>query len=62
LSRTPSENTIFSHYKAKTQVNLEVDVISRYLERLISGKIEENPNISEKNSALSLDILRETVF
>ena len=56
------ENTIFSHYQAKKPVNLEVDVISRYLERLILGKIEENPNISEKNGALSLDILRENGF
>ena len=28
------ESTIFSHYKAGTAVNLEVDVIARYLERL----------------------------
>ncbi len=31
------EETIIKHYSVGTKVNLEVDVIARYLERLISG-------------------------
>jgi len=32
------EHTIFSDYKPGTRVNLEVDVIARYLERLLMGR------------------------
>ncbi len=32
--------TIFGSYQVNTQVNLEVDIIARYLERLISGRAE----------------------
>ncbi len=32
------ENTIFREYKINTQVNLEVDIIARYLERLLTGQ------------------------
>ncbi|MFT5503971.1 MAG: riboflavin synthase [Gammaproteobacteria bacterium] len=31
-------NTIFQHYQVGSQVNIEVDIIARYLERLITGK------------------------
>ena len=31
------EETIFSDYEVGTRVNLEVDVIARYLERLLQG-------------------------
>ena len=31
------EETIISHYQVGTKVNLEVDVVARYLERLIQG-------------------------
>ncbi len=30
--------TIFGHYREGTRVNLEVDIIARYLERLITGR------------------------
>jgi len=56
------EMTIFRDYSAGTRVNLEVDVISRYLERLILGSNEDNPNFSEKNGTLSLNTLRENGF
>jgi riboflavin synthase len=36
--------TIFSTYKVGTRVNLEVDVIARYLERLLQGDEAANPN------------------
>lgn len=32
------DNTIFQHYKINTQVNIEVDIIARYLERLLMGQ------------------------
>ena len=31
------EKTLFSHYQPGTRVNLEVDIIARYLERLLAG-------------------------
>ncbi len=32
------DNTIFKHYEINTQVNIEVDIIARYLERLLTGQ------------------------
>lgn len=34
------QKTIFGHYREGTRVNLEVDIIARYLERLITGRHE----------------------
>ena len=39
-----TEETIFSEYQAGTRVNLEVDVIARYLERLLQGDAAADPN------------------
>src|SRR5690606_22059871 len=33
----PLQQTVIQHYKVGTRVNLEVDVIARYLERLLLG-------------------------
>ena len=43
------QETIIGHYQAGTEVNLEVDVVARYLERLIQGgAIDSNAsNITE---------------
>lgn len=38
------EETIFGDYSAGTRVNLEVDVIARYLERLLQGEEAANPS------------------
>ena len=38
------EETIFSEYQAGTKVNLEVDVIARYPERLLQGDAAANPD------------------
>ena len=38
------QQTIFGNYRVNTQVNLEVDIISRYLERLISGRDNSGDN------------------
>jgi riboflavin synthase len=35
--------TIFGQYRAGTAVNLEVDVIARYLERLVLGDAAADP-------------------
>ncbi len=32
------DNTVFKHYEINTQVNIEVDIIARYLERLLTGQ------------------------
>ena len=34
------QKTIFGDYQVNTQVNVEVDIIARYLERLINGRAE----------------------
>lgn len=36
------DNTIFKYYEINTQVNLEVDIIARYLERLLTGQQSAN--------------------
>ncbi len=43
------QETIISHYQAGTKVNLEVDVVARYLERLLQGGAitPETTNITE---------------
>ena len=50
--------TIFGQYQPGSRVNLEVDVIARYLERLIQGDAAANP----KTAGLSLDTLAENGF
>jgi riboflavin synthase len=39
-----TEETIFSEYQVGTRVNLEVDLIARYLERLLQGDQAANPD------------------
>lgn len=43
------QETIISHYQPGTQINLEVDVIARYLERLVQGGAlkDSDSNITE---------------
>ena len=52
------ENTIFSHYKPGTAVNIEVDVIARYIERLMTVDGAKNGN----SGAISLDFLKNNGF
>lgn len=56
------ENTIFSHYKLNNAVNLEVDVVARYLERLILGENAANPLFSAKSGGLTLELLKDNGF
>jgi len=38
------QNTIFQTYQINTQVNIEVDIIARYLERLLTGRAGPGPD------------------
>lgn len=57
IPQTQSE-TIFPHYRPGTRVNLEVDVIARYVERLLLGDRAAEPSAS----GLTLDKLAEHGF
>jgi riboflavin synthase len=35
-----AQNTIFQYYRVQSRVNIEVDIIARYLERLIRGRAD----------------------
>ena len=50
--------TIIVHYQAGTRVNLEVDLIARYLERLLLGDKAGEP----KSSGVTLELLAEHGF
>ncbi|MFV8819234.1 riboflavin synthase [Haliea sp. E17] len=52
------EETVFSEYRPGTRVNLEVDLIARYLERLMLGDAAAQPG----SQGLSLDTLAENGF
>lgn len=52
------EETVIVHYQAGTRVNLEVDLIARYLERLILGEKAALPS----GGGLSLEFLAEHGF
>lgn len=45
------QKTVFSEYKTGSKVNLEVDVIARYLERLLLGDKAAEKNSAEKLTA-----------
>ncbi|MCY7295888.1 riboflavin synthase [Alteromonas sp. a30] len=53
------KETIIQHYKSGTQVNLEVDVIARYLERLMLGDKAAQPN---ESNDISLAVLAENGY
>ena len=50
--------TIFGEYQVGSKVNLEVDVIARYLERLVLGDAAANPDAA----SLSMETLAENGF
>jgi len=50
------EKTIIKNYKAGTEVNLEVDLVARYLERLLMSGSDGN------NEGLNLDVLARAGF
>ncbi len=54
------EKTVIGTYKAGSRVNLEVDVIARYLERLLLG--DKAADSSGEDSGISLEFLAENGF
>jgi riboflavin synthase len=52
------EETVIVHYQPGTRVNLEVDLIARYLERLLLGDRAAEP----KSEGLTLELLAEHGF
>jgi riboflavin synthase len=50
------EETVFGEYREGSRINLEVDVIARYLERLLQG------DAASQSSGLSMDTLRASGF
>ncbi|MFD2164714.1 riboflavin synthase [Thalassotalea euphylliae] len=51
--------TIITHYKAGTKINVEVDVMARYIERLLLAQQAHKPNSS---SGVSMDLLAKSGF
>ena len=52
------KETVFSHYKVGTIVNLEVDLIARYLERLLT----KEENTKQQPSGVNEDLLQRAGF
>ncbi len=55
------QETIIERYREGNRVNLEVDVVARYLERLLSGAGKTTEN-EIKESAISMSFLAENGF
>lgn len=53
------QETIMGQYQAGTRVNLEVDLLARYLERLLLG---DNAAISTKKQGVTLELLSKSGF
>lgn len=51
--------TIFGEYRPGSRVNLEVDVIARYLERLVLGDAAADPEVG---AGLSMEVLADNGF
>ncbi|EGQ9805756.1 riboflavin synthase [Vibrio parahaemolyticus] len=52
-----SEETIIDQFQVGRKVNLEVDVLARYMERLLQGQQEEQPE-----SRITMDFLQQNGF
>ena len=48
------KETLIEHYKTGTKVNLEVDLIARYLERLLKGDGIDSSGVEDKQSGSSI--------
>lgn len=55
------QETVIGHYKIGTHVNLEVDIIARYLERLLLGDKAADIN-NDPNSDISMTFLAENGY
>ena len=56
------EKTVFGTYKAGSSVNLEVDVIARYLERLLLGDKAAEPGVAQAKDGITSAFLAEHGF
>ncbi len=56
------EHTIFSTYELGTKVNIEVDVIARYLERLLLGEVISNDTADSSEGGTSLTEMARTLL
>ncbi|MBL4631426.1 MAG: riboflavin synthase [Paraglaciecola sp.] len=56
------QETIIGMYKVGTKVNLEVDVIARYLERLMLGDKAAEPSTENSKKDISMAFLAENGF
>lgn len=54
------ENTILSRKKINDSVNLECDLIGKYIEKLITGKSDND--VSREKSNITMEFLRENGF
>jgi riboflavin synthase len=55
-----TEQTIIAHYQVGTQVNLEVDLIARYIERLLTRQEHSSPE--SKSSGVTHDLLARSGY
>jgi len=55
-----TEQTIIAHYQVGTQVNLEVDLIARYIERLLTR--QERSSHESESSGVTHDLLARSGF
>lgn len=56
------QRTIIRHYRPGTKVNLEVDVIARYLERLLTGGSEHADGQNDNRAGISVESLARAGF
>ena len=56
------KETIINLYQKGTKVNLEVDVIARYLERLMLGDKAANHSIDDDKKDISMAFLAENGY
>ena len=57
-----AQETVITHYRPGSRVNLEVDIIARYLERLLTGAGQSEKNEAKPESQLTESFLAEHGF
>jgi riboflavin synthase len=57
-----SEETTMDNFQVGRKVNLEVDVLARYMERLLQGGLEEKESNLQPESRLTMDFLQKNGF
>ncbi len=56
-------NTILGYLKAGDQINIECDIIGKYVERLLNGNVQDcNSQASKSKKDISIDFLRSNGF